>query len=59
MKRIGKCKGETVFSLGFNEAEKILNNIDRRRYKPVIILFSDGEDQKMPQTIKIVKKVSK
>ena len=59
MKRIGKCKGETVFSLGFNEAEKILNNIDRRRYKPVIILFSDGEDQKMPQTIKIVKRVSK
>ena len=58
IKRIGKCKGETYFSLGFNEAENILNNIDRRRYKPVIILFSDGEDQKMTETIKIVKRVS-
>jgi len=58
MKKIGKCKGETEFSLGFIEAEKILNEIDRKKYKPVIILFSDGEDQKMIKTIEIVKRVS-
>ena len=58
MKKIGKCTGETEFSLGFIKAEKILNEIDRKKYKPVIILFSDGEDQKMIKTIEIVKRVS-
>ena len=58
MNKIGKCIGETDFSLGFIEVEKLLNQMDRKKYKPVIILFSDGEDQKMTQTIEIVKRVS-
>ena len=58
MEKIGKCEGETEFYLGFKEAEKILSNINRKKYKPVIILFSDGADQKPEETFKIVNRVS-
>ena len=58
MEKIGECKGETEFYLGFKEAEKILSNINRKKYKPVIILFSDGADQKPDETFKIVNRVS-
>jgi uncharacterized protein YegL len=58
MEKIGKCEGETEFYLGFKEAEKILSNINRKKYKPVIILFSDGADQKPEETYKIVNRVS-
>ena len=58
MKKVGKCKGETEFYRGFAEAEHILTEIDRTKYKPVIILFSDGADQKTNETIEIVKRVS-
>ena len=57
IQKISCCKGETLFELGFIKGEKILGNIDRNRYKPVIILFSDGADQKPDETIKIVKRV--
>ncbi len=52
------CKGETEFYRGFIEGEKILSNIDRKKYKPVIILFSDGADQKINETKKIIERVS-
>ena len=58
MQKINECEGETEFYLGFTEGEKILNSIDREKYKPVIILFSDGADQKPEQTIEIIKRVS-
>ena len=58
MEKIGKCEGETEFYLGFKEAEKILSNINRKNYKPVIILLSDGADQKYEETLKIVNRVS-
>ena len=57
MDKIGKCEGETIFYLGFNKAEEIVTKIDRKKFKPVIILFSDGEDQKKDETIKSVKRV--
>lgn len=50
--------GETEFYKGLIEGEKILSKIDRKKYKPVIILFSDGADQKQDETIKIIKRVS-
>ena len=52
------CKGESEFYRGFIEGEKILSNINRKKYKPVIILFSDGADQNMNETKKIFKRVS-
>ena len=58
MQKINKCQGETEFNLGFIEAEKILKEINREKYKPVIILFSDGADQKQEETIEIVERVS-
>jgi len=59
MEKIGKCEGETEFYLGFKEAEKILSNINKKKYKPIIILFSDGADQKPQETFKVVNRVSK
>ena len=59
VKKIGSCQGETEFYLGFKLGEEILKEIDRTKHKPVIILFSDGEDQKKNETITIVKRVSK
>lgn len=50
--------GETEFYKGLIEGEKILSKIDRKKYKPVIILFSDGADQKQDETIEIIERVS-
>ena len=58
MQKIDSCKGQTVFYLGFQKAKEILESIDRKKYKPIIILFSDGADQKQEDTINIVKEVS-
>ena len=58
MKKIKKCEGETEFYLGFKKGKEILDKIDRNKYKPVIILLSDGADQKPNKTIEIVKEVS-
>ena len=58
MEKINKCEGETEFYLGFIEGKKILGEINREKYKPVIILFSDGADQKQKETIEIVNSVS-
>ena len=57
MQKIGCCKGETKFHLGFIEGEKILKEIKREKHKPVIILFSDGADQEAYKTIELVKRV--
>ena len=58
MQKIDSCEGQTVFYLGFQKAKEILESIDRKKYKPIIILFSDGADQKQEDTINIVKEVS-
>ena len=58
MKKVEKCDGETEFYLGFEKSKKILDSIDRTKYKPVIILFSDGADQKPNRTIQIIQEVS-
>ena len=58
MQKIGECNGETEFYLGFIEGQKILENINQEKYKPVIILFSDGADQKQKETTEIVNSVS-
>ena len=58
MKKIKKCEGDTEFYLGFEKSKEILDSIDRTKYKPVIILFSDGADEKDKETIKIIKEVS-
>ena len=58
MQKIGECNGETEFYLGFIEGQKILGDINQEKYKPVIILFSDGADQKQKETTEIVNSVS-
>ena len=58
MEKIDKCEGETEFYLGFIKSIKILGEINREKYKPVIILFSDGADQKQKETIEVVNSVS-
>ena len=55
---IGEAKGNTYFQKGFREAEKILLGIDKKKYNPLIILLSDGEDCEPNKTISYVKEVS-
>ena len=42
--------------MGFQKDKEILESIDRKKYKPIIILFSDGADQKQEDTIKTLVK---
>ena len=51
-------KGSTNFKKGFEEAEKILLEINKENYNPIIILLSDGDDDKPNETIEYVKTVS-
>ena len=53
-----KCEGNTLFKEGLLKAKEILGKIDRRKYKPVIILFSDGADEDKKKTFEIVNDVS-
>ena len=56
--QIIKYEGNTLFNKGLIKAKEILKNTDRKKYKPVIILFSDGGDENMDETIKIIEEVS-
>ena len=58
--KIGYPIGNTFFLEGFKKANIILLSIDKIKYKPVIILLSDGENYKASQneTIKYIKRVS-
>ena len=58
MNKINFPSGETNFKEGFIKANEILLNIDRKKYKPVIILLSDGGDGNNVETIEYVKNVS-
>ena len=50
-------KGNTYYKKGFEEAEKILLEIDKDKYNPLIILLSDGDDDEPNETIEYVKNV--
>ena len=58
MKKIFSASGGTNFKEGFIKANEILLNINRQKYKPVIILLSDGGDENNKETIEYVKNVS-
>ena len=58
MKKIVSASGGTNFKEGFIKANEILLNINRQKYKPVIILLSDGRDHNNKETIEYVKNVS-
>jgi uncharacterized protein YegL len=47
--------GVTYFIEAFKEAKKILDNIDRNEYIPIIILLTDGLDHKPDETINYLK----
>ena len=51
-------QGLTYFKKGFEEAEKILLEIDKDKFNPLIILLSDGDDDEPNETIEYVKDVS-
>ena len=51
-------KGNTYFKKGFEQAEKILLDIDKEKYNPLIILLSDGDDDEPNETIDYVRTVS-
>ena len=51
-------KGNTYFKKGFEQAEKILLDIDKEKYNPLIILLSDGDDNEPNETIDYVRTVS-
>ena len=55
---IGEAQGNTYFKKGFEEAGKILLEIDKKIYNPLIILLSDGDDDEPKETIEYCKKVS-
>ena len=59
IKLIGYPRGDTRFIKGFNNAKIILEDIDKNKYNPLIILLSDGDDDKPEETIDYVKEVSK
>ena len=58
IKLIGYPNGDTRFIKGFNKAQDILEDIDTNKYNPLIILLSDGDDDKPEETIDYVKEVS-
>ena len=53
-----KPHGQTNFLNAFKEAEKIIENIKRYEFIPVIILLTDGLDSNKEQTIVHLKNVS-
>ena len=55
---IGYPEGVTYFKKGFEEADKILLDIDKQKFNPLIIFFSDGDDDEPNETIVYVKNVS-
>ena len=55
---IGYPEGVTYFKKGFEEADKILLDIDKQKFNPLIIFFSDGDDFEPNETIVYVKNVS-
>ena len=55
---MGYPKGDTFFNKGFKEAENILLEIDYKKYNPLIILLSDGDDDDPKVTINSVREVS-
>lgn len=53
-------QGNTFFLEGFKKGKEILSTIDRKKYKPIIILLSDGDNYSPTknETINYVKNVS-
>ena len=58
IKLMGYPEGDTNFIKGFEKAINILEDIDINKYNPLIILLSDGDDDKPNKTIDCVKEVS-
>ena len=58
IKLMGYPEGDTNFIKGFEEVINILEDIDTNKYNPLIILLSDGDDDKPDKTIDCVKEVS-
>ena len=59
MSKIEDAYGNTYFLEGLKEGNKILSQINRQKYKPIIILLSDGENKPSTQneTLNYVKDV--
>ena len=58
IKEIEWYEGNTLFKEGLIKAKEILNETNRKKYRPIMILFSDGADENMNETNNIVKEVS-
>ena len=46
------------YDSAFIKASEILEKIDKKKYQPVIILLTDGQDCNKNNTIKFIRKVS-
>ena len=58
--RIGEVQKGTCYRKGLFEASKLLGKMDRKKYKPIIILLTDGhdEDGKEKETLEKIDEVS-
>ena len=58
MSKIEDAYGNTYFLEGLKEGNKILSQINRQKYKPIIILLTDGDDNYKDKTINYIENVS-
>ena len=61
MEKIGDVVKGTCYLAGLLEAQRLLDKMDRKKYKPLIILLTDGHDEKdkEKETLKKIDEVSK